>query len=155
MSEIGEGLISTAKLRIGSAFSEHFKPEDICLRGEVTLPDCMEKGLGPRSYDCSGLLISCTLELLDEPIDKWPMDYRHATQLGNVAKDQEPEPGDALIYYPSLRSHRMHAGIYVAEGRIIHASGKLGWVTEGKVTGNFSKIKSISSAVLSNLVKPN
>jgi cell wall-associated NlpC family hydrolase len=89
----------------------------------------MERGIDPREgFDCSGLVIGTLCELLDIPAKRWPGDMRHVRQLGWLGiAATVPRPGDIIISNPD-DARLAHASISIADSRIIHASGKAGFV---------------------------
>lgn len=77
--------LTNAHLRMGKPFFEHFKPDD-CQHGVITVDSCMEKGLGPNSYDCSGLIVASLAQTLKIRARDWPRDLRYSAQMEEIAR---------------------------------------------------------------------
>lgn len=148
MSELGVEVVSAARQRIGTEFIHHFKPENLCAFGEITVGACMQRGLGPTRYDCSGLVVASFCEVLGISTDDWPADLRHAKQMEALAEEGETEPGDILLFYTTNNQGRPHIGIYTSPNTVIHANGISRVVDEGSVTGSMLDIKRIASSAL-------
>jgi len=54
-----------------------------CNFGETT-PDCMNIGLGPDEFDCSGLVIDGISNVIGMSIDRWPDQLRHVRQMAGT-----------------------------------------------------------------------
>lgn len=111
--------------------------------GASTQPECMERGLGPDLYDCSGLIVASMVEVLEITIEQWPQDYRHARQMGKLSINESPNPGDILIYYPPYPERSMHASIFIAEKQIIHASERADKVVQSEIKGYYPRIATV------------
>ncbi|HSX28384.1 MAG TPA: NlpC/P60 family protein [Candidatus Saccharimonadales bacterium] len=154
MSRLGERIIASAQQQVGAPFEHHFKPQNLCDGGRVTVDACMERGMDPESgFDCSGLTIASFAIVMGLATADWPQDLRHTKQLEAFAVAVPAEPGDVCLYYSA--NGRTHAGIAVTATTAIHASGVTKRVEQGEVTdmyGDFVVIKSISAAALRQLV---
>ena len=152
MDNYGSEIVAAARARIGAPFRHHFKPENICGGGTVTVDACMERGLDSIGYDCSGLVISSLCDILGIRPQQWSRNYRHAKQLEKLAEPKRPTEGDVLLFYPIHADRtRRHIGIFVTEQCTIHASGLLGQVDEARVAGVFRNVKVIPAATLMGL----
>lgn len=128
MSELGDKLITSARSHIGAPFRHHFKPENLCLGGTITTGSCMERGMDPAGYDCSGLVIASMCRVLDMQPQEWPHHLRHAKQLEVFATDKPFEPGDVQFYY--YEDGGVHMGISTMPDICVHASGRTRLVEE-------------------------
>lgn len=154
MSAIGPKIVDAGRQYIGARFRDHFDPTDPCNRGTVTSDICMERGLGEDGgFDCSGLVIASICTALNMQPRQWPQEYRHARQLSILQEDSyESKKGDvALFYLDGLRS--IHLGILAANLTVIHASERTGYVEEGTVRGDISKIRVIPQDKLLELIQ--
>ena len=129
MSEFAYKLIDAARSQIGASFRPHFKPENLCLDGTVTVDSCMERGVSPQGYDCSGLVIASMCRILQIQPSEWPRTLRHAVQLQKHAVLKRFEPGDVQFYY--YKSGGVHSGISTTSpDTCVYASGRTGLVQE-------------------------
>ena len=143
MSNYSSEIIEAARLRVGSVFRHHFKPQDLCENGTITINTCMERGMDSVGYDCSGLVIASLCEVLNLNPQQWPKEYRHLNHLKELEESTDPNEGDILLFYPELTKYSprgTHMGIFVAEHCVIHASGLSGFVEEGAVKGVFERV---------------
>lgn len=122
MSELGDELITAARVRIGQPFRHHYKP-DVCQSGRITTDTCMENGMDNRGYDCSGLVIASICDVLGVEATTWSRDFRHVRQLDLGQCEGICRPGNILLYFGEEFS-RAHVSIATLGGRAIHASGK-------------------------------
>lgn len=133
MSSLGQRLVAAARSRLGQPFRHHYKPDN-CLNGTVTVDSCMERGLGPQYYDCSGLVIASLCQIIGISVDKWPRNYRHQGQMEDelTSFTHEPVPGHVVLLRGVGRNGlaTTHMGILAARCKIIHASGSQGAVVE-------------------------
>lgn len=73
---------------------------------------------GKRGYDCSGLVYSIYLEELGIEL---PRSSNELVDIGREVNKSELVAGDILLF--NTRGQRIsHAGIYIGEGNMIHAS---------------------------------
>lgn len=153
MSELGQEVVAHARLQIGKPFEHHYKPVNLCGGGQITADACMQRGMGPDRYDCSGLLIASFSDVVGLAIQNWPRELRHTKQLEAYAIDGRGELGDIRLHFSA--NNRTHLGIAVSATTAIHASGVTQKVEEGEVTdkyGEFVAIRHISVEVLRRLV---
>jgi cell wall-associated NlpC family hydrolase len=76
-------------------------------------------GAGLEGFDCSGFtrhIVQLTLGLV---LPRRADEQAHAAHLRSVRQD-ELQPGD-LVFFNTLRRTFSHVGIYMGEGRFIHA----------------------------------
>jgi len=144
-------VIQAGRGHLGITFRHHFRPINPCQSGEITVPHCMQIGMDRHGFDCSGLVVASLCQVLGMQPAAWPMEHRHVRQLQQLTTTDDPEPGDALVYWPRWPTERaQHIGIFVAKKQVIHASGIDGQVEEGPVENDedFGKIEVIPHAVL-------
>lgn len=151
MGNFVESLVETARAHIGEPFRHHFRPENLCQYGKVTLDSCMTRGVNREGYDCSGLVIASICEVLGKNPREWPRQYRHLKQLRVLEEIKEPVLGDMLIFYQ--KPPRTHMGLYIADDAVIHASGLSGVVEEGAVQEEITQTTVISAQQLLSLVE--
>jgi len=72
---------------------------------------------GPREFDCSGLVVRVYRELGVE------LPRTSAAQFEALEPVDEPRPGD-LVFFGFRGTGVDHVGIYLGEGRFVHASVK-------------------------------
>jgi cell wall-associated NlpC family hydrolase len=75
-------------------------------------------------FDCSGLVRYVVSEALGLVL---PRDARSISQHGSNVGTDELQPGD-LVFFNTMRRPFSHVGIYVGEGRFIHAPASGGAV---------------------------
>jgi murein DD-endopeptidase len=81
-------------------------------------------GAGPRGFDCSGL-VQYAFGMVGVSL---PRDTREQRRRGRRLDDPSTlEPGD-LLFFRDDRRGMMHVGLYVGEGRFVHAPSKGGTV---------------------------
>ncbi len=144
MSVFGEEVVAAGEAYLGSKFRNHFKPEDLCRHGTITLDSCMERGLGQNGeFDCSGLVIASISRALGAKTHEWPKEYRHSLQLATLIEDWYPsDVGDVAAFY--LKGYPgVHLGILAAKMTVIHASGRTQNVEKGAVKGEIYKTRII------------
>ncbi len=131
MSDLGIEVISNARARIDAPFRNHFKPENLCNGGRITIAACMERGMDQNGYDCSGLAIASICDVLAITTARWPPDIRHTQQLAKLADDRDCEPGDIRLYISN--NGYIHLGIATTLDKAIHASAESKKVEEGQI----------------------
>lgn len=96
---------------------------------------CMEIGLGPHEFDCSGLVIRSISSLLDRRVSDWPSELRHVKQMhdaiglrstedlnvGDVAVFGVPRPGSSRRFKNYPYHTGIVTGIYEDHFVIVHA----------------------------------
>ena len=83
-------------------------------------------GNGPSAYDCSGLT---TAAYKQAGITLPRTSYSQWT-VGTPVSLAELQPGDLVFYYSDIS----HVGIYIGDGRIVHAANPTSGVTTASVT---------------------
>lgn len=89
-------------------------------------------GYSKNGIDCSALVQKALGEKFDLEV---PRDTRSQILLGKTIKKSELEVGD-LVFFKTGRTR--HVGIYIDEGKFIHASTKVG-VTISKLDNEYFK----------------
>jgi hypothetical protein len=116
MSSMGLELAAAMRTHIGQPFQHHFSPENLCERGRTTVDQCMERGLGPNKWDCSGLVLASLCEVLGLSNAAIPWDLRHAVQIDEILGNdlrEIAESGDIItLINPDLHAnHGVHIGV--------------------------------------------
>jgi cell wall-associated NlpC family hydrolase len=70
-----------------------------------------------KGFDCSGLVVHVYREAYGLTL---PHNTKAQSDLGDAVDRSELQPGD-LVFFNTLRQPYSHVGIYVGEGRFIHA----------------------------------
>ena len=92
-------------------------------------------GMSTRGMDCSGLV---ALVLRDYGINA-PHNSKALYKLGEAVSREELEPGD-LVFFHTTRPGISHVGMYIGEGKFVHASSSKGRVRVDRLdTGYYSK----------------
>lgn len=101
-----------------------------------TYPGCMEIGLGPEGYDCSGLVIRALADVTGISETDWADGIRHVGQmsrkatrvtLSSVGPRHDYPIGLPFVYdhvQPDLRIPSAHIGIYAGNGQLLHARSR-------------------------------
>ncbi len=76
-------------------------------------------GAGVEGFDCSGFTRHIVQLTLGLALPRRADEQAHAPHLREVRQD-ELQPGD-LVFFNTLRRTFSHVGIYMGEGRFIHA----------------------------------
>ena len=93
---------------------------------------------GPDSFDCSGF-VYYVYKKVDKPIARTSLQQSLA---GKKLKREELKIGDIVVFDTMNRGHINHSGIYIGDGKFIHAtSGKAFRVTTSKLDSGFYKDK--------------
>ncbi len=146
MTEFGNQLVLATRTRVGQPFLHHFKPNDECMGGEVTVAHCMERGMDDDGYDCSGLIVAGLCDVLGINTGQWSPDHRHVRQLLPLAEDAPLRRGDLLLFdtvSPTGATQRTHIGIHVEADVAIHSDGMSKRVSEGFVDGEVTQVRMI------------
>lgn len=69
---------------------------------------------GPNWFDCSGLIVWSFAQVGIQV----PRTSQQQAAAGQPVARDELQPGDVIAYYPDAT----HVGLYVGDGRVIHAS---------------------------------
>ena len=95
-------------------------------------------GATPRGWDCSGLTM-WFYEQLDVQLE-----HRASVQDDAGTKTNNPKPGDLVVFHYKGKTDAYHVGIYVGDGKMIHAP-KRGHLTRVddvvSFGGNYSTIE--------------
>lgn len=154
MDKMGNELIKAARYELGRPFRHHFKPENLCDDGRITIDQCMERGMDGEGYDCMGLVIASICNVLGVSAHDWPREYRHSLQMHVLATDKLPDFGDVLLIESKSKGGYQlvtHMGLYIEYGRVLHANGKTKVVDESEVAGIVTDIKAVDMKALADL----
>jgi cell wall-associated NlpC family hydrolase len=89
---------------------------------------------GPDTFDCSGFVYY----IFKQSGVKIPRTSLKQSQIGKKLTKKELEVGDLLSFDTSLKGHINHSGIYLGDGKFIHASsGKAKGVTISDLNKGF------------------
>lgn len=87
---------------------------------------------GPDSFDCSGFVYY----VFNENNISVPRTSINQSKIGPKITRAEIKKGDLVFFDTSLKGHVNHSGIYLGEGKFIHASsGKANGVTISDIDG--------------------
>jgi cell wall-associated NlpC family hydrolase len=145
-SRYSEAVIEVASGFKGIDFRHHFRPDNICDDGYLTLDSCMERGLDENGFDCSGLVIASICRAIDLPTSSWDRNFRHLSQLRELQEDIPAHPGDALVFH-----YYDHIGIMSSDRSFIHSSGLSKKVEETVLKGAYATYQTIPLARLAIL----
>ena len=81
--------------------------------------------VGPRAFDCSGLVVYVYNTKLHKRLPRTATDQRRATV--RIAKSSI-RPGDLVFFAPSATSRVTHVGVYAGHGKIWHSPKPGGYV---------------------------
>lgn len=123
---------STIASRSNSAKVTQFKQdtsvgtEDISIAavGLVGVPYRYGGNTPKGGFDCSGLIIYVYKKSVDI---KLPRTVEAMSQKGSSVEGQPPAPGD-IVFFNTTGAKYSHAGIYVGQGRFVHAPSAGGTV---------------------------
>ncbi|MDR1920449.1 MAG: C40 family peptidase [Candidatus Adiutrix sp.] len=76
-------------------------------------------GRSPRGFDCSGL----TFYVYERHGIKLPPSSATQAKYGRRVKKRDLSPGDLVFFRNSPRGQIGHVGIYIGDGKFIHAPG--------------------------------
>ena len=94
---------------------------------------------GENRFDCSGFVYWIYYKKLGIKIPRTSIDQ---SKIGKKLSKKELKEGDLVFFDTSNRGHVNHSGIYIGEGRFIHASsGKAYSVTISDLNRGFYKNK--------------
>ena len=136
------GWINTSKTSKDSNCSLDFnttKPENIVNIAKSKMGSPYRYGKsGPDSFDCSGF-VYYVFKKVNNPIPRTSLQQSLA---GKKLKREELKIGDIVVFDTANRGHVNHSGIYIGDGKFIHAtSGKAFRVTTSKLDSGFYKDK--------------
>ncbi|MAC84391.1 MAG: glycoside hydrolase [Arcobacter sp.] len=87
---------------------------------------------GPDSFDCSGFVYY----VFNENNISLPRTSINQSKIGPKITRAEIKKGDLVFFDTNLKGHVNHSGIYLGEGKFIHASsGKANGVTISDIDG--------------------
>lgn len=87
---------------------------------------------GPNNFDCSGFVYY----VFNENNISLPRTSINQSKIGPKITRAEIKKGDLVFFDTSLKGHVNHSGIYLGEGKFIHASsGKANGVTISDIDG--------------------
>lgn len=93
-----------------------------------------EKWIGKQCFDCSGLIV-WALEQLG--LIRTDLTADGLYQLCNPAEMEKLEPGD-LVFYQNSNGYKHHVGVYMGNGKVIHARGTAYGVVETEMFNKFT-----------------
>ncbi len=94
-------------------------------------------GMSPSGFDCSGFVCYVYEQGVGK---KLPRTARAQSTYAKIVDKNALAPGDLLFFDTSRRGHINHSGIYLGEGKFIHASsGKVYSVTISTLDKGFYK----------------
>ena len=93
-----------------------------------------EKWIGKQCFDCSGLIV-WALEQLG--LIRTDLTADGLYQLCNPAEKGKLEPGD-LVFYQNSNGYKHHVGVYMGNGKVIHARGTAYGVVETEMFNKFT-----------------
>lgn len=74
-------------------------------------------GRSPKGFDCSGL----TLYVYDRHGVKLPRSSSKQAKAGRMVRKRNLMPGDLVFFSTGKRGRVSHVGIYIGDGKFIHA----------------------------------
>jgi probable lipoprotein NlpC len=98
-------------------------------------------GMSHAGIDCSGLVCCVFRELGDLAL---PHDARLMHKLGHKISLADARPGDLLFFHTKFWSGINHVGVYVGNGRFVHASTKLG-VIESRMDDGYYRSRFVEA----------
>lgn len=98
-------------------------------------------GIGERGYDCSGLIYSLYLNQLDI---KLPRSSQEQVNLGTKVYANELVPGD-LLFFNTTGRKISHVGLYIGDGKMIHASSGRGKVRIDSIISGYYKDRYVTA----------
>lgn len=88
-------------------------------------------GSSARGFDCSGFIVTAFEEGLGQQL---PRTTSQMLALGDVVHPGQIKPGDVVFF--RIGGKEQHAGIYMGEGRFVHASTSAG-VIQSSIGGYY------------------
>lgn len=85
---------------------------------------------GPNAYDCSGLAVYCYKEIFDITLPRSAKDLGYCDDYEKIKEAEELQLGDIVCFNTNLHDSDLsdHIGIYIGDGKFIHASSARGRV---------------------------
>ena len=85
---------------------------------------------GPNAYDCSGLAVYCYQEIFDITLPRSAKDLGYCDDYEKIEEAEELQLGDVVCFNTNSYDGDLsdHIGIYIGDGKFIHASSARGRV---------------------------
>lgn len=85
---------------------------------------------GPRTYDCSGLVVYCYQEIFDITLPRSAKDLGYCDDYETIKNIEDLYKGDIVCFNTNLKDNDLsdHVGIYLGDNEFIHASSGKGHV---------------------------
>lgn len=85
---------------------------------------------GPRTYDCSGLVVYCYQEIFDITLPRSAKDLGYCDDYETIENIEDLYKGDIVCFNTNLKDNDLsdHVGIYLGDNEFIHASSGKGHV---------------------------
>lgn len=116
----GAELITATRSYMGQPAVRHYDFAGNCL--EQASPHCLDGGLGPDRFDCSGLMIRALCDVVGKPVEDWPLELRHVRDMWDDAQTEatafEPTPMEPGALVVLRRRHPVADTTYVVPGHI-------------------------------------
>ena len=98
-------------------------------------------------FDCSGLIMYVYKKSVDI---KLPRTVEAMSRKGRSVEDQPPAPGD-IVFFNTTGAKYSHAGIYVGQGRFVHAPSaggtvRLEYITKPYWAARFTEARRFASS---------
>ena len=86
--------------------------------------------MGPKSYDCSGLVCMCYKEVFDITLPRSAKDIGYCEEYETIYEIAKLQKGDIVCFNTNKRDGDKsdHVGIYLGDNQFIHASSGAGRV---------------------------
>lgn len=130
-------LVRAAKARLGMPAIYHQSFAGNCF--EQPTAACMEAGMGPDEFDCSGLVINAFCDVMGVEPERWPARLRHVRDMWREATDsgvlfrEAPEATVGSLLVVSRR--------YNLEGRPQKVAGHIGFVADQTGVPGFQTVR--------------
>lgn len=131
LSDFGVEMYAAAERYRTASFVNHIATAGC--GGKVTTEQCMELGLGPTAFDCSGLVIRAVTDVMGWRTNDWASDIRHVDQMARTlpAKAHDlslpPTAGDLIVYahrHGDIEVPFAHIAICNGAYRVLHARNR-------------------------------
>jgi cell wall-associated NlpC family hydrolase len=122
--------------------------EDISIAavGLVDVPYRYGGNTPKGGFDCSGLIIYVYKKVAGIQL---PRTITQISQQGKSIDNQAPAPGD-LVFFNTTGEKYSHAGIYVGQGRFVHAPSAGGTVRLDQITNPYWSAKFVEARRLAS-----
>lgn len=94
-------------------------------------------GSGPTTFDCSGF----TMYVFKQFGVSLPHNARTQANYGKYVSKSNLQPGDLLIFNNSSNTSIGHAGIYIGNGKFVHAANSKTGVTTSSINSGYYSIR--------------